>query len=325
MSVNPKEKKMLQELWNKAEMAGGIDIPDGTYQFEILSARFHMTEKGKPTFKTKLKVSGGDEDYIGKEFEINDNLETVINQGFFKRKLRKLNITVPEDFNEIIDGDLADEMEGKVFEGQVATKNDFVNVYVQRLISDNDGEERSSKKEAKEDVEEKEENEENEESKESSNEISEGDEVTWGDGKSGKVVEILEDDGKARVELEDETIVRVKLDLLKKGEVKKEEEDEESEDEESETFELPSADDVEGMKAADVRKALESLSFDPSDLKDARGVLHSFCTLAEDKDAKIELSEVAPLAAALEITFKKDAAMKDRLKALAKAVHSRLG
>lgn len=320
MSVNAKEKKMLQELWNKAETAGGIDIPDGTYQFEILSARFHMTEKGKPTFKTKLKVAGGDEDYIGKEFEINDNLETVINQGFFKRKLRKLNITVPEDFSEITDGDIADEMEGKVFEGQVATKNDFVNVYVNRLVSDHDGEDRPSKKEEKEIAEEQEEKEEVEAS---SNKIAEGDAVTWGDGKSGKVVEILEDDGKARVELEDETIVRVKLDLLKKDEVKEDEAEEE--EEEGETFELPSADDVEGMKAADVRKALESLDFEPSDLKDARGVLHAFCTLAEDEDAKIELSEVAPLAAALEVTFKKDAAMKDRLKALAKAVHSRLG
>ena len=326
MSVNPKEKKMLQEMWTGAESAAGTDIPDGTYQFEIVSARFHMTDKNKPTFKTKVKVTGGDEEYIGQSFETNDNLETKENMGWFKRKLRKLNITITDDFDDIIDGAVAEEMEGLVFEGQVKTKNDFMNLYVNRLIGeagkvsdDDDGEEEKpkAKKAAKE-----EEEEETEEAE--SSELTEGDQVTWGDGKEGEIVEILEDDGKARVKLEDDSIVRVKLDLLSKAEKSEKGDKEEETKDDEESIELPDAEDVEDMKAPDVRKVLKSLGFDPGDIKDPRGVLHSFCALAGDEKAKLDLSEIKPLADALEVELKKNAPMKDQLKALAKAVEAKL-
>src|SRR5689334_12083626 len=103
MAVNPKDKKLLQQNWDNAKEEGG-NLPDGTFQFKIIGARFHMSDKGKPQFKTKLEIVGGDEEYKGEKLEINDNLETAENMGWWKKKLRRLNIVVPEDVEEIIDG-----------------------------------------------------------------------------------------------------------------------------------------------------------------------------------------------------------------------------
>lgn len=323
MAVNPKEKKMLQEMWAGAEDASGADLPDGTYQFEILSARFHMTDKNKPQFKTKIKVVGGDEEYVDKELEINDNLETKENMGWFKRKLRRLNITVTDDFDDIIDGTVAEEMEGKTFEGQVKTKNDFLNVYVNRLVSDADGAKTKNKDDDEDKGDKKKEEAEDEDKKSKSKAaFEEGDIVTWGDGNEGEVIEILEDDGKARIKLEDETIKRVKLDELEKKEEKAGKKGEDK----SGTFELPAADEVEDMKAPKVREALEELGFEPEDMKDPRGVLRAFCALAEDgEDAELELSEIKPLADALEIELDKGMKMEKQIKALSKGVAEKLG
>jgi preprotein translocase subunit YajC len=328
MSVNPKDKKMMQQNWDGADEAGQ-DLPDGTYQFQIVNARFHMTDKSKPQFKTKVKVVGGAEEYIGTELEVNDNLETSENMGWFKKKLRKLNIAAPEDIDEIIDGDVADAMKGKTFEGQVKTKNDFMNVYVNRLTGESSGEE----SEAKEETEEK------EETETAKSELEEGDKVEF-NGKTGEVVEILADDGKARVKRDsDDVIVRVALNLLSKVEAEAEEKEEEEEapkakskkkdaeeeetEEGSETFELPSADDVEDMKMPKVKEALEALGFEVDDIKTPRAVLHGICTLAEDEDAKLQMEEVAPMCEALKV--KKAGNFKETSKALAKAVAKLLG
>jgi hypothetical protein len=319
MSVNPKEKRMLQEMWEKSEAASGADIPDGTYQFKVLSARFHMTEKGKPTFKTKIEVVGGGEDYVGQSFEINDNLETSENMGWFKRKLRRLNITVSEDIDDIISGAVADEMEGKVFEGQVKTKNDFLNVYVNRLIGDQGKAEPEDRKETSD----RKAGREEDAKDEKAGAPSEGDQVTWGEGKSGEVLEILEDEGKARVKRDDGTVTRVKLDLLELFEENGEGKDKDEEDEEDQ-IELPDPGEVDELKAAEVRDVLKGLGFDPSDMKDPRGVLKAFSMLSADPSAKLELSQFHPLADALDVKLVKGSSIKEQLKALSKAVQDRL-
>jgi preprotein translocase subunit YajC len=325
MAVNPKDKKELQKNWEGAEESGGGDLPDGTYQFKIKGARFHMTEKGKPQFKTKIEVVGGDEEFQGKELEVNDNLETSENMGWFKRKLRRLNIEVPESVDEITDGDVADAMEGKVFEGQVKTKNDFMNVYVNRLIVDGEGK-GSHEEEEDDDDDKKGKNKKDE----SSNEIEEGSRVTWGGGKEGEVIEIDEDDEEARVRKDDDTVVRValnKLELVEKEEEEKEEEEESDKKgkKNSEELELPSADEVEDMKMPAVKEALEELGFDVDEIENARGVLRGFCALAEDPKAKLNLDEVKPLASALEVKLTKGDSLKDQSKAIGKAVAERLG
>jgi len=334
MSVDKKEKAMLQQMWEKAEAASGADLPDGTYQFEVIkktkdgkATRFEMSGKGKPTFKTALRVKGGAEEYMGTEFEINDNLETEDNMGWFKKKLNRLNITLPEDVSEIMDGSLAGEMVGKVFEGQVKTKNDFINVYVNRLIGEADEETADSEEEEEEESEEGDE-------EESSSDIEEGILVKWGD-KEGKVIEVL-DDGKVRVKVETEDGEKVyrkdkdELEVVKEEaeeeeEESEEEESEESEDEESDEFEIPEPDDVEEMSASDVKKALKELGFDAAKVKNPRKLLKAFCALAHDPAAALELTEVDPLASALGVEVKKGESMKSVLKKLAAAVQKKLG
>ena len=327
MSVNPKDKKMLQQNWDGAKETGG-NLPDGTYQFKIIGARFHMSDKGKPQFKTKLELIGGDEELKGEKLEINDNLETSDNMGWFKKKLRRLNIVPPEDVTEITDGTVAEQLEGKTFEGQVKTKNDFMNVYVNRLLSENgktkDTDESEEKEEEKEEAQ--------EEEKEVS--IEEGSQVTWGNGKIGEVIEVLADDEQARVKKEDGSVVRVDLSKLTIAEKEEAEEEDEQEEEKSEEkdedsedgeFELPAAEDVLEMKMPDVKKALSVLGFDADDTQNPRGVLRGFCALAEDPKAKLELSEVKPLCAALGLEPKKAEQLKDTTRRILKAVTDRIG
>jgi hypothetical protein len=341
MAVDKKERALLQDNWDNAEATSGVDLPDGTYQFEIKKKvgdkvtgfQWSGGAKRKPTFKTQLKVKGGAEEYVGTELEVNDNLETAENMGWFKKKLNRLNVELPEDIGDVIDGTIAEAMIGKVFEGQVKTKNDFINVYVNRLMGEADEEAGESEdededkpaKKAKDDEEE-------------SSDIEVGTRVAWGD-KEGEVLEILEDEKKARVQTDDEKKYRVDLDKLEVVKAEKEEEEEEEEkpkgkkkgeeeEEESEgtdEFEVPEPDDVEEMAASDVKKALKALDFDAAELKQPRAVLKAFCALAHDEDAELELSEVTALAGALDITPKKGESIKVTRAALSKAVQKRLG
>lgn len=320
MSVNPKEKAAFQEMWNQAAKSGGADIPDGTYQFTILSARFHMSDKGRPQFKSKVRVTGGAEDYVGKEFEINDNLETPENMGWFKRKLSRLNISLPEDFDEVTDGTLAEQMTGKVFEGQAKTKNDFLNVYVNRLI----GEAPVSKHTDDEPVSEDTEAEESEEGEG----FEEGQAVTW-KGKRGEIVE-LTDDGKYRVKAEDGKVYRVDKAILQAVDVEDEAAEEQAAEEVDEIngdegIALPTPEEAESLPAAEVKKVLKELGIEAGAVKNPRAVLHGVATLAADPKAKIELTEIAPLAAALNVTVKKGAPIKDVTKALSNAVQELVG
>lgn len=307
--INPKEKAALQEMWGHAETAS-TDIPDGTYQFVIVGARFHMSDKGRPQFKTKLKVKGGAEEYVGKEFEVNDNLETPENMGWFKKKLTRLNIVTPEDFDEITDGTLAEQMVGKVFEGQAKTKNDFLNVYVNRLI----GETHVTKEpEAGR-------GEESEDAPEDTAELEEGQAVTW-NGKTGEILEIT-DDGKYRVKAEDGKVYRVAKELLKAVEEQAEDSGEADGEGEDGSLAIPSAEEVESIPAAEVKKLLKDLGLDAAKVKTPRAVLHGIVTLIEDPAAKIALTEIAPMADALRVTIKKGTPPKDAVKALSKAVQA---
>ncbi len=261
MAVDPKEKRAFDEMFDNADAAGS-DIPDGTYQFEVMGAEFAWEakkdgSKGRPQFHVELKVVGGDEEYIGKIIKTRDNLETEENIGWFKKKLQRLNLRA--EGAEVRDGTLAQQIIGKTFEGQAKTKNDFLNIYVNRLLSEGDGSAaKTAKKSAKEEPAEKAEKEEKEET------------------------------------------------------------------EKVEGFKLPSAEDVEGMKMGKVKEALGELGFDADEVESPRLVLHGFCTLAEDETAKIELEEMAPLAAALGIkTTKGD--IKGAMKALSAAVQKKLG
>lgn len=316
MGVNPKEKAALQENWNKAQAGGGSDIPDGTYQFVIVSARFHMGTNGRPQFRTKLRIKGGAEEYVGKELEINDNLETPENMGWFKKKLTRLNIAMPEDFDDVTDGTLAEQMAGKVFEGQAKTKNDFLNVYVNRLI----GEDRSAAEEQLTGEETG-----HPEAPEPDG-FEDGSNVTW-NGRTGTVIEHM-DDGKYRVKGDDGKTYRVDAKLLQAVETEEQvevEETVEAEEPEAGQNALPTPEEVESLPATQVKQVLKDLGLDAAKVKTPRAVLHGISTLLTDPKGKIELTEIAPLAFALNVTIKKGTPIKDATKALSKAVQELVG
>lgn len=337
MAINPKQKAELERNWNAAEEAGGSGIADGTYQFKIVKAAYK--NEPKPCFKTTLEVTAGADDMIGESLEVNDNLETSQNMGWFKSKLARLNVSLGDlTFDDIENGTLGEQLKGKVFEGQAKTKGGFLNVYVNRLIGE--GAEVSEEESSEEDVVEekkaakkgktKEVEQEEVDESDDAQAFEEGDQVTW-NGKVGEVVEVegSAGDGLVRVKKdEDGSIVRVKIGSLKKVTDEAEEEEEESEEKEEgeeEQFALPDVDEVADMSAKDVKEALKKLDIDASAVKNPRGVLSSFCALANDPAAKIELSEMVPLATALEVKLVKGASFKDQLKSLSKAVQAKMG
>jgi len=332
MAVNPKQKSELSDMWNQAEEAGGSGLADGTYQFKILKGQFKMTSNSKPCFKTMLEIVAGADDMVGETVEINDNLETRENMGWFKSRLARLNISLGDlTFEDIENGTLGEQLKGKVFEGQAKTKGGFLNVYVNRLIGEGaevpeeeaaDEEQPKAKGKTKTKAAPVEEAEEAQEETEDKS-FEEGDTVAW-NGKTGEVVEVLTDEGLVRVKKEDGTIVRVKLESLEKAENGEQPEEAVEEKPEGGEFVLPEPKDVDEMSMKDVKDALKQLDIDASEVKSPRGVLMAFCVLADDANAKIELSDVAPLAAALEVKIAKGVPFKDQLKALSKAVQAKL-
>ncbi len=320
MSVNRKEKEALQKNWGISK-ATANDIPDGTYQFEIVECNYVVSQSGRPAFKMKAEIIGGNEDYEGQFVTDNNNLESAENMGWFKKKLTRLNVVVPEDFEEIMDGTLTDELVGKTFEGQVKTKNDFLNVYVNRLLGESEGS-TSSKK----DDEEEEEEEEEEEKDIDTSEIEEGDVVKW-EGKTGEVVEILEDDGLTRVKMENGKIIRVKTSKLKKQKEKeKEEEEEQEEKEKTKETEIPEPKEVEDLNKKQVNEHLTELGFKPKDISNPRGVLRAYCDIAHNQDeAELNASEIKPLCSALDLKIKRDTPVKKAKKLIIAAIQKQLG
>ena len=171
MAVNPKQKAAFAAMWDDSEEANG-GLSDGKYQFKIKSARFDYTKTGKPVMRRVMIVVGGSEDARGETIEVSDNLETAQNMTFFKKTLSRLNVT-NVSAEDITDGTLAEQLAGKVFEGQVVNKGGFTNVYVNRLISEASGAEEAEE----EAVEEKEEETPEAETKEEVEEAVEPEEV----------------------------------------------------------------------------------------------------------------------------------------------------
>lgn len=334
MSVNPKLKAELSDMFESAkeQSGGGVNIPDGTYQFKITDGgRFESAPK--PHYIHKAEVVKGADDTVGETVEIRDNMETADNMGWFKSRMSRLNVS-GLTFDDIEDGTLAEQLMGKVFEGMVKSKGGFANIYVNRLISEGSAEDKASGKKGGKAEKGEEEEEQKEEKSEAA--FAEGDAVTWtskdGEKKSGEVVEVIEDEGLTRVKKADDSIVRVRTEILKKAAGKKAAKEEEEEEEEEKGgkgeqagFELPAPEAVDEMSMKEVKDALGELSFEAADVKQPRAVLKAFCTLGHDADAKLEVTEVSPLADALGVTLKKGSTFKEQVALLSKAVQKRIG
>lgn len=133
MAVSKKELEALQGMWDKAKPQSDCNLPDAMYEFLIVAAEFRVSKTGTPQVVTKLKVVGGNESFIGETLGQYDNLGSPENMGWFKKKLARLGITIPENVEDLAER-IPGEMKGKKFSGQLKTKDEFVNVYVNKLL-----------------------------------------------------------------------------------------------------------------------------------------------------------------------------------------------
>lgn len=242
MALSAKERKALDKMWKGASDSQGsnIDAPDGQYQFKITKASFKTTQNGKPGVNTEVKIVGGDEDYVGVKGKFRDNLETANNMGWFKRKIKRLGLRIPKSIGDIVDGPLLERLVGLVYDGQLVTKDDFQNVYVNKLVKKS-----RKNKEEDEDEEEYEEDEDEEDEDEEEDDTEEEDEDEDDE----------EDDEEEDDEDEDE---------------EEDEDDEGSEDEDDDAVEdgdgvdwPADTDEVKSMTKADCKDVLVSVDIKP--------------------------------------------------------------
>lgn len=351
MAVNPKERKALEKMWDDAKPTGGADIPDGDYTFVIVKAKPNMSDKGRPSMQQMLKISEGPEAFVGQEIPVRDNLESADNMGWFKKKLGRLGVEIPnkEDFIEQLlngetgEGSLAAAMVGKKFVGTVKTKNDFLNVYVNKLVGEESVSDSSSEDESTE-----------ADSGEEAVEV--GDVVSFtskNDGaQQGEVLEIIGDAARVKTTTGEKKTYKLPIDKLTivyeeeseeeveeeeeapKGKAKKADADEESEEEEEEAPKakgkpkkpaaFPSRSEIEEMRLPEIKEALAEHGFDADDVKSPRSFAAGVAGFVEDgKDYMPEITELAPLCAALGVKYKKGDAPKAAVKALLAAVEER--
>lgn len=272
MAVSKKEKKLLEGMWGEAEDMPESSLPDGKFQFKIIGAEFGLSNSDKPRMASEYEVVGGDEDYLGETVTVYDNLETSENMSWFKRKISRLGLEIPESFDDITDGTLAKEMIGCKFEGQCKTKDGFFNVYVNKPLDNDDNSELEGTDE--------------EEYREDSGEetIEVGDTVTFNeDGEiyEGTVKTINEDDEQADVVVDDDewTVDLSELSIVYEGD----DGDEEEGKEEGADDKFPSAKAIGKMKKKELTELLEKVGLDYDDIDEPKEVMATIAMVAADE------------------------------------------
>lgn len=298
MAVSKSEKQTLSKMWNKASSSTS-NVVAGKYIFKIESAKYNDGDKG-PSIREILKVTGGNEEFIGETVSVFNNLSTEQNMSFFKQKLQRLGIDIPEDFTEIEDGTVCEEMEGITFEGELKIKNGFVNVYVNKLVDaddedDDDDDEDNEEEDSNEgkDAEEPEDSEDEEDEEESDEEEEEEEEKD-------------EDDADEEEESDDS-----------------EEEDEEGDDD-GEGEEFPTPDEVAAMKAKQVNEVLKAIDLDPKEIASPKKVLEGISNYLYTKKYIPEIDVFNMVVKALNIKGLKGKSSAEKNKAVKQAVENLL-
>lgn len=308
MAVSKSEKQTLSKMWSKASSSTS-NVVAGKYIFKIESAKYNDGDKG-PSIREILKVTGGNEEFIGETVSVFNNLSTEQNMSFFKQKLQRLGIDIPEDFTEIEDGTVCEEMEGVTFEGELKIKNGFVNVYVNRLVdaddedddSDEDDEEDGKDAEDSEDVEEDEEDSDAEEEDEEDADADDSEEEEDSDEES----ESEEDDDAEEEESDDS------------------EDEEEEDDDDGDGEEFPTPDEVAAMKAKQVNEVLKAIDLDPKEIASPKKVLEGISNYLYTKKYIPEIDVFNMVVKALNIKGLKGKSSAEKNKVVKQAVENLL-
>lgn len=283
--VSAKELQALQGMWKGAKAQTDCNIPDGKYEFTIVESAFRVTKNGIPQMVCKYQVSGGNEEFIGESVVINDNLQTEVNMGWFKKKLAKLGIAIPEDVAEL-DSRIPGELKGKKFSGELKSKDEFYNIYVNRFIEDVDlaADKAAAGAESTEEEQPAE-----EEATEETAELAVGDRVTFtslkGGDIEGELIEVIESEGKSRVKTDEGKVFKVATEKVTKvvveaaEETPAEEQEEVAEEEQTEEAAeetpaeeggFPTPEEVKALKLPELKKVCEDNGIDAAKIKTPR-------------------------------------------------------
>ena len=321
MAVSKSEKQTLSKMWNKASSSTS-NVVAGKYIFKIESAKYNDGDKG-PSIREILKVTGGNEEFIGETVSVFNNLSTEQNMSFFKQKLQRLGIDIPEDFTEIEDGTVCEEMEGITFEGELKIKNGFVNVYVNKLVDaddedDDDDDEDNEEEDSNEgkDAEEPEDSEVEEDEEESDEEEEEEEEKDEDDADEEDSEEEESEEDSAEEPEEDNDAEEEESD-------DSEEEDEEDDDD-GEGEEFPTPDEVAAMKAKQVNEVLKAIDLDPKEIASPKKVLEGISNYLYTKKYIPEIDVFNMVVKALNIKGLKGKSSAEKNKAVKQAVENLL-
>ena len=320
MAVSKSEKQTLSKMWNKASSSTS-NVVAGKYIFKIESAKYNDGDKG-PSIREILKVTGGNEEFIGETVSVFNNLSTEQNMSFFKQKLQRLGIDIPEDFTEIEDGTVCEEMEGITFEGELKIKNGFVNVYVNRLVDaddedDDDDDEDNEEEDSNEgkDAEEPEDSEDEEDEEESDEEDEEDEDGT--DEEDSEEEESEEDSAEESEEDDD-------AEEEESDDSEDEEEEDEESDDDGEGEEFPTPDEVAAMKAKQVNEVLKAIDLDPKEIASPKKVLEGISNYLYTKKYIPEIDVFNMVVKALNIKGLKGKSSAEKNKAVKQAVENLL-
>lgn len=316
MAVSKSEKQTLSKMWNKASSSTS-NVVAGKYIFKIESAKYNDGDKG-PSIREILKVTGGNEEFIGETVSVFNNLSTEQNMSFFKQKLQRLGIDIPEDFTEIEDGTVCEEMEGITFEGELKIKNGFVNVYVNKLVDaddeedddddeDNEEEDSNEGKDAEEPEDSEDEEEESDEEEEEEDEDDADEEDSEEEESEEDSAEESEEDDDAEEEESDDS-----------------EEEDEEDDDDGEGEEFPTPDEVAAMKAKQVNEVLKAIDLDPKEIASPKKVLEGISNYLYTKKYIPEIDVFNMVVKALNIKGLKGKSSAEKNKAVKQAVENLL-
>lgn len=295
-------------MWNKASSSTS-NVVAGKYIFKIESAKYNDGDKG-PSIREILKVTGGNEEFIGETVSVFNNLSTEQNMSFFKQKLQRLGIDIPEDFTEIEDGTVCEEMEGITFEGELKIKNGFVNVYVNKLVDaddeEDDDDDEDNEEEDSNEGKDAEEPEDSEDEEEESDEEEEEEDEDDADEEDSEEEESEEDDDAEEEESDDS------------------EEEDEEDDDDGEGEEFPTPDEVAAMKAKQVNEVLKAIDLDPKEIASPKKVLEGISNYLYTKKYIPEIDVFNMVVKALNIKGLKGKSSAEKNKAVKQAVENLL-
>lgn len=236
-----KRLKDSKKLWNKAkervaESGGGFqEYEDGRYLMQCVKLEFGESANGR--FQVSFTWKFVDGDYEGKTKMSFQGLETEDGWTYFFNDLARLGFDIPEAPNEAALNAIAKEIAKVKPMARVVlkTKGEFQNLYINKIYRrDDDAEEMETEMEAEAEDAEAEEVEESEDDDaeaapdaedEPETEDVEDDEVALAVGmrvvvqtdkgeRTGEVIEILADEGKARIRDEAGKVLRVPFERI---------------------------------------------------------------------------------------------------------------